>query len=126
MVDVLRADPGSLGLVTGVGMHMTKHARRCTRPTPGPGRHRACVPMPPRGDLPIVDHHDGPGDGRRLLRAHGRDGGPSGASWSSTSPGGRAYARVEDADDLAALEAEEWVGRTVTLATDGDLNRGSL
>src|SRR5262249_10873233 len=25
MTDVLRADPGSVGLVSGVGMHMTKH-----------------------------------------------------------------------------------------------------
>ena len=41
-------------------------------------------------------------------------------------PGGRAYARVEDPDDLAALEAEEWVGRTVTLAADGDVNRAAL
>jgi hypothetical protein len=30
-------------------------------------------------------------------------------------PGVRAYGRVEDPALLAALEAEEWVGRSVTL-----------
>ena len=62
MTDVLRADPGAFGVVSGVGMHMTKHVvrrllddtrRRSPRPTSaavqrdldahpaGPGRRRA-------------------------------------------------------------------------------------
>ena len=37
--------------------------------------------------------------------------------------GGRGYGRVDDADLLAAMEAEEWVGRTVTATPDGPVNR---
>ncbi|HEX2738195.1 MAG TPA: acetyl-CoA synthetase, partial [Acidimicrobiia bacterium] len=36
MVDVLRSDPGSVGLVTGVGMHMTKHVFGVYSTAPGP------------------------------------------------------------------------------------------
>ena len=35
MVDVLRADPGAVGLVSGVGMHMTKHVFGLYSTTPG-------------------------------------------------------------------------------------------
>ena len=38
MADVLRADPGSLGLVSGVGMHMTKHVFGCYSTEPAPLR----------------------------------------------------------------------------------------
>ena len=36
MADVVRADPGSFGLVSGVGMHMTKHVFGVYSSTPGP------------------------------------------------------------------------------------------
>ena len=43
MVDVLRGDPGSLGLVSGVGMHMTKHVFGVYSTEP-PASGRAAVP----------------------------------------------------------------------------------
>ena len=36
MATTLRDDPGSLGLVSGVGMHMTKHVYAVYSTTPGP------------------------------------------------------------------------------------------
>ena len=36
MSGVLRQDPGTVGLVSGVGMHMTKHVFGVYRAEPGP------------------------------------------------------------------------------------------
>ena len=119
MVGVLREDPGSLGLVSGVGMHMTKHAPPCTRRRrPGPrvappGAAGVQPPTARRG------HHRRPprgrGHGGAYTVAHGRT---RAAEWglvlADVAPGVRAYGRVEDPKVLAALEAEEWVGRSVT------------
>ena len=64
----------------------------------------------------IVDRHEGPVTVASYTVAHGREGG---AEWGlvigDVADGRRAYGRVEDADLLADLEAEEWVGRTVEL-----------
>ena len=55
--------------------------------------------------------------------AHGRDGAPEwGLVIVDLADGSRAYGRVADADLLAAMEAEEWVGRTVHLESAGDVN----
>jgi acetyl-CoA C-acetyltransferase len=125
MVGVLRADPGSLGLVSGVGMHMTKHGAALYSTEPGPVSI-GLVPMPAAETVPIVDHADGPATVVAYSVAHGRDGGPEWGLLVVDVPDGRAYARVDDTDDLAALEAEEWVGRTVTLAADEAVNRAAL
>jgi hypothetical protein len=49
--------------------------------------------------------------------AHGRHGGPDwGLVVVDLPDGSRAYGRVEQPDLMEALEAEEWVGRTVQLS----------
>jgi hypothetical protein len=65
----------------------------------------------------IVERHAGPGTVASCTVAHGRDGAAAWGLVLADVPGGagRAYARVEDPDLLAALEAEEWVGREVVL-----------
>jgi acetyl-CoA C-acetyltransferase len=123
MVEVLRADPGSVGLVSGVGMHMTKHAYGVYSTTPPPaGRVRppdatgVQAQLDAAPPVTIADRHAGEATVASYTVAHGRDGA---AEWglvlADVAPGVRAYGRVEDPDLLAALEAEEWVGRTVTL-----------
>jgi acetyl-CoA C-acetyltransferase len=128
MVGVLRADPGSLGLVSGVGMHMTKHAAGVYSTDP-PGRpRRAAVSAPPVRAVPIVDRYDGPASIAAYSVVHGRDGAPHwGVVIVDIDAGSRrAYGRVDDADALAALEAEEQVGSLVTLVTaSGGVNRVS-
>ena len=57
MVDVLRADPGALGLVSGVGMHMTKHVYGVYSPPPrahppDQPHRRATRAPPPRPATP--------------------------------------------------------------------------
>jgi acetyl-CoA C-acetyltransferase len=128
MVGVLREGPGSLGLVTGVGMHMTKHNAVVYSTTPpagpapvGPG------PWPDPATVAVTDTWEGDGAVATYSVAHGRDGAPEwGLVVADLPDGTRTYGRVEDAGDLAALEADEWVGRSVTAVPDGPVNRVRL
>lgn len=125
MADVLRSDPGSVGMVTGVGMHMTKHVFGLYSSAPPPGGRvqlpGAIPTMPARG---ISDLHTGPATVASYTVAHGRDGVPEwGLVIADLNDGSRAYARVEDADLLADLERDEWVGRELHLeATEAGVN----
>lgn len=122
MVDVLRADPGSHGLVSGVGMHMTKHVFGLYSTDP-PAGGRPGLPdevgvqagLDAAPATAIVDRHAGVATVASYTVAHGRDGAPEWGLVLADVPGGRAYGRVEDPELLTALESEEWVGRRVTL-----------
>jgi acetyl-CoA C-acetyltransferase len=124
MVGRLRADPGSYGLVSGVGMHMTKHNAVVYSTEPPPS-----LPVTPPSAWPkpetvaIVDTWDGPGTVAAYSVVHGRDGEPEWGLVVADVPLGRAYGRVDDPDLLAAFESDEWVGRTVTATPDGQVNR---
>jgi acetyl-CoA C-acetyltransferase len=123
MVEQLRRDPGTFGLVSGVGMHMTKHVFGVYSTQPG-----ASPPAPPDhdrlqarldGDHPpvtIVDTHCGPATVAAYSVVHGRDGE---AAWAlavcDVPGGGRCYARVVDPGLLADMERREWVGTAVRL-----------
>jgi acetyl-CoA C-acetyltransferase len=128
MTDVLRNDPGSIGLVTGVGMHMTKHVFGVYSTTPGssgpPDSKGVQAKLDARPVKPIQDIYDGPATIATYSVVHGRDLGPEWALAVCDIPGGdRCYARAEGADLLAAMEAEEWVGRQVALSTSEGVNR---
>jgi len=128
MAGVLRADPGSFGLVSGVGMHMTKHNAVLYSTEPPDA---VPEPVPARPDdwpepatVPIVESWSGPATVATYSVVHGRDGGPEwGLAVVDLPGGGRGYGRIDDADLLSALEADEWVGRTVTATPDGPVNR---
>jgi acetyl-CoA C-acetyltransferase len=117
MAQHLRQDPGSCGLVTGVGMHMTNHAAAVLStdpgPTPGPARHQLSTPEA----RPISDEGRGPATVAAYSVVHERDGE---ASWglvvADLPDGQRCYAKAADPALLAAMESEEWVGRGVDLA----------
>ena len=128
MLEVLRADPGSVGLVTGVGMHMTKHVFGLYAAAPPPGGkvrppdedrvRRGLDASPPTA---IVDQHTGPVTVASYTVAHARGGEPDwGLVIADVGQGARAYGRVEDADLLHAMEDEEWVGREVHLDAQDD------
>jgi len=128
MAEVLRADPGSYGVVSGVGMHMTKHiwAVYSTRPGPVTPPDEAGVQrrLDAAGTRPIVATATGPATVATYTVAHGRDGAPEWGLAICDLPGGeRCYARITETDLLAEAEATEWVGRPVRLApADGDVN----
>jgi len=129
MADVLRDDPGSYGLVSGVGMHMTKHVFGLYSTEPGP------VTPPQQADVqagldldaavPLIDRHDGEATVAAYSVVHGRDGDPEWAVLVCDVPGGRTYARLRDDHAMFEAEAVELVGATVRLTpTEVDLPTG--
>jgi acetyl-CoA C-acetyltransferase len=127
MVRVLRNDPGSYGLVTGVGMHMTKHVAGVYSTTPG----AVTVPDPAPGPTtrPIVERADGPAAVAAHTVVHGRDGRPE---WGvvvcdlGDDAGSRTYARIEDPDLLADAATREWTGRRVRLGPHRSRDNANL
>ncbi|MFZ4517733.1 MAG: acetyl-CoA synthetase [Microthrixaceae bacterium] len=126
MADVLVADPRSVGLVTGVGMHLSKHAAVVLSTTPGAHGERPGVA--PAVRRPVLDEVDGPAVVAGYTVHHDRDGSATDALLVCDVGGdgaggeGRCYARATDPGFLSALEAEEWVGRRVTLAPEAGVN----
>jgi acetyl-CoA C-acetyltransferase len=116
MVERLRRDPGALGLVSGVGMHMTKHVYGCY--STEPGSVAPPPPIPPPTETKVVSEHEGQAVVSAYSVVHDRDGGPQWALLVCDLPGGmRTYARIEDAGTCARAEREELVGATVSLQT---------
>jgi acetyl-CoA C-acetyltransferase len=130
MTETLRADPGAHGVVSGVGMHMQKHAYGVWSTDPGPGT--AADPAPytaASAPRPIAGNPEGPATVAAYSVLHGRDGAPERALLVCDVPGGeaRCYAQLDGgAGVLAQAEAEELVGRPVTLRPENGLNLAHL
>ena len=133
MTGVLRRDPGSLGLVSGIGMHLTKHIFGLYSSTP-PGSlvavDQAAVQRALDARPPVAITAAAP-DGTMATVAsytvaHSRSGEPEwGLAICDLSDGTRCYARVEDADLLRHIETSEWVGSAVSLASRST-NQGTV
>jgi acetyl-CoA C-acetyltransferase len=123
MVETLRTDPGSVGLVSALGMHMQKHSYALWSTEPGP--RPSAVPAPPPLRTPVVDTPPpGPATVATYAVLHGRDGAPTSGLLVCDLPGSaRCYARLDGGvDALAEAEATELIGRTVTLTPKDGLN----
>ena len=123
MAGIVRDDPGSIGLCTANGGFITKHAfgLYSTEP-PADGFQWRDVQdevdaFPTRA---VVAEHDGPVTVESYTVMHGRDGGPeTGIATGLTDDGARVWATTTEADLMAGMVAEEWVGRRVTVTPDG-------
>jgi len=114
MTERLRADPGALGMVSGVGMHMTKHVFGLYSATPGPLAPPAAVAAPDA--VPVLAEHEGTAVVAAYSIVHGRDGAPGHALLVCDVPdGSRVYARSDDPDLCERAERVELVGETVSL-----------
>ena len=127
MVERLRADPGALGLVSGVGMHMTKHVFGCYSTTPGRARTARAAWRP----APIERGRSSPSTkatrpSRAYSVVHGRDGTPEWALLVCDLAGRRAHVRAVTTmpTPCAAAEREELVGTQVRL--EPRMNRGPM
>ena len=122
MVGRLRAAPAELGLVSGVGMHMTNHVFAVYSATPGPvappdlAAVQARVASAPR--RAIRNPASGPAVIAAYSVVHDREGPAWGLAVCDLPGGERCYARSRDPALLASLEQEEWVGRRVALRSD--------
>ncbi|MDQ1509679.1 MAG: acetyl-CoA C-acetyltransferase [Actinomycetota bacterium] len=122
MVQRLRADRETAGLVSGVGMHMTKHVFGVYASAPGPveppdadAAQRAAERS---GRARVVAEHDGEATVGAYSVVHGRDGQPE---WAllvcDLGAGSRTYAQARDPALCLAAESAELVGTTVKLET---------
>jgi acetyl-CoA C-acetyltransferase len=119
MARVLRRDPGSFGLTSGVGMHMTKHVfgvystapGELVPPDPAEAQRHAEATTP----VPIVDEHDGEATVAAYSVIHGRDGEPETGVLVCDVAGGRAYGSLLEPAALADAESTELVGSRVHL-----------
>ena len=125
VVERVRAGAGP-ALVTGVGMHMTKHVAAVYAAEPGmvvrpdPALEQALEARPHR---PVVAKADGLATVAAQTVVHGRDGRPTHAIAICTgSAGERCYARTDDPDTIADMLEHPWTGRVVELRTAGDTN----
>ncbi len=140
MVKELRADPGSLGLVTGLGWYLSKHAVGVYGTEPVPDRPDAAAlldgtaveqaagfgwanPQAAVGALPQCSP-DADASGEVTVEtysvAYERNGSPNRAVVACRTPEGRrSWASVTDPDQLDVLVSEEGCGRLGTLRGDG-------
>ena len=127
MVEECRRDPGSVGLVTGIGWYATKHSVGLySSDPPARGFVRIDSLQPAIDALPRREPA-GAYAGRAMVEATSvvfeRDGTPSLAIVSALTPDGRrALANSRDAGMLVAMTVEPWECRAVTLTTDGTTN----
>ncbi|MCA1845854.1 MAG: hypothetical protein LC792_22220 [Actinobacteria bacterium] len=130
MVDACRADPGALGMVTGIGWFLTKHSAGIysTRPPErgyvrvDPAATKAEIDASP-GRVP-AGAYAGPATVEATAVQYSRDGDPALAVLTTLTPDGRrALANSTDPSALASMVTEEWAGRSVELTTDGTVNR---
>jgi acetyl-CoA C-acetyltransferase len=133
MTGVLRRDPGSFGLVSGVGMHLTKHIFGLYSTTPPPSLpsvdqaavQRRLDARPPRA-ITAAAPDGATATVASYTVAHSRGGEPEwGLAICDLPDGTRCYSRVEDADLLRHIENSEWVGSEVSLASQST-SRGTV
>jgi acetyl-CoA C-acetyltransferase len=127
VVGALRDQPGSVGLVTGLGWYATKHSLGLY--SSRPPTHQGKEPFAWRDVQPEVDalpqcsvNSAATGAVRveTYTVAFDRDGNPERGILALRTPDDRrAWGNITDADTLAGLCLEEGIGRTGTLAEDG-------
>ncbi|MFC5832905.1 acetyl-CoA synthetase [Nonomuraea insulae] len=123
MAGLLRAQSGH-GLVTGVGMHLTKHTYAVWSSEPG-GLLGDAAPVYVAEGVPVVGAYSGEGVVAGYTVAHGREGAAEKGFVVVEVPGGRAYAVVSEAESLVEAEGRELVGQVVRVTTDGKVNVAS-
>ncbi|MGA8723938.1 MAG: hypothetical protein WB565_02755 [Acidimicrobiales bacterium] len=106
MTEVLRADPGAFGMVSGVSMHMAGHAASLWSTTPGPAPARETAAT--HDALPVTAHPEGPARVATFSTTYGREGPEWTALICDLPDGSRCYARLEEAvPDGIDLAGEE-------------------
>lgn len=123
MVEELRAEPG-VGMVSGVGMHMTKHAFGVYANEPGPLELVPELALQQQIDeLPTreITRGEGPATVTTWTMTYERDGSPRELLAVCELPDGqRTYAATTDEQAMAFATAEELVGTSVSLSPGED------
>lgn len=126
MVERMREDPGSFGLVGANGGFQSKYAALVlsTEPIDFPGWSEAT--RPDDGAPEVAGLVEGPGKLETYTVVLGKDG-PTYAIAIGALPDGRRFiARADDAETVAAMVADDPLGKAVTLTNDGERNAFTL
>ena len=119
MVDVLRGDPGSLGLVTANGGIVDKHAFGVFSTEPPAAGFRYEQPqdeIDARGGRPVDGDHRGSATLETWTVVHERDGSMARAICACLTPdGARTWAFNEEPDVMARFEREDVTGLALTI-----------
>ncbi|MBM3661363.1 MAG: hypothetical protein FJW94_00510 [Actinobacteria bacterium] len=120
MVDVLRADPGSTGLVTANGGNVDKHAFGVYSTEPPVDGFRYARPQDQIGAVPgrtVLDGHHGAATIEGWTVVHERDGSAQRAHAACITPDGqRVWAVSNDVDVMEVFETTDVGGQSVTVA----------
>ncbi len=123
MAERLRADPGSTGLVTGLGWYITKHAVGVWSTTPPAAGFRHESPQAEIDALPrgaTAPDHEGDATIETYTVVHDREGEPQLAVVALlTDDQRRTWGTITDGDDMQGLMEEEGCGRKVRVTADG-------
>jgi acetyl-CoA C-acetyltransferase len=123
MAQRLRADPGALGLVTGLGWYSTKHAIGLWSTAPPAAGFRHVCPQDAVDSLPRrtpAPEYEGDATIETYTVVHDRDGAPQLAILAVlTGDQHRAWGNISERDDMLGLMEGEGCGRKVRLAADG-------
>ena len=132
MADVLREDAGSVGLVTGNGWYLTKHAASVWSSEPSADDN---LPATSRGEqmehervrtpVPITEQASGRGEVETYTVIYGRDGSPERGIVIGRQEDGRRFIANTPTDDdvIAQFTEQEGVGLTGTISHGDGLNR---
>ncbi|MGH9008868.1 MAG: hypothetical protein ACRDYF_03370, partial [Acidimicrobiia bacterium] len=130
MVDACRADPGSLGMVTGIGWFLTKHSAGIYSSRPPEQGYVRVDPAATKAKIDATPARQpagayaGPATVEATAVQYNREGDPAVAVLTTLTPDGRrALANSTDPSALTSMVTEEWAGRAVELTTDGTVNR---
>jgi acetyl-CoA C-acetyltransferase len=112
MAEALRRDPGALGLISGIGMHMTSHSAVLLSTRPGPPAPADSAANPPSATVPVVSDADGTARVLTFSTVYSREGPDWTALICDLPDGSRCYARLDEppADDV------DLAGEPITLA----------
>jgi acetyl-CoA C-acetyltransferase len=126
MVDALRADPGSLGLVTALGWYVTKHSMGLYSTEPPANGFRSGSPQGEVDASPRRDYtgdYEGPVTVESFTVMHERDGSPALGIVACLLPDGRrAWGNVREQGELKAFTTtEDPIGAKAQLLADGTL-----
>ena len=139
LVERLRDRPGQVGLVTGVGMHMTKHVAAVWSTDPGPigpigpvedpGPQQWVDPAaaPGRGRWTVAEHATGPAAVVAATAVHDRpDAEPYVIAICEVDDSTRCYARSSHPDVVAAVANDSWIGISAHVEESGPINELKL
>jgi acetyl-CoA C-acetyltransferase len=118
VVQTLRKDPGARAITVGVGWYATTHSTGLFGSEPLPGGFRRLRPSLAGAPMcAVAADYEGGGTIETYTVSHARDGHAEQAFLAVRTPdGARAWATSTDADLLQALETEELLGASVSVA----------